>query len=169
MQLNKIFKIIIFFLLSSIFIFLDQITKKYAEKNFINNPIIIIKDILELNYTKNTGAAFGIMKDKFSFFYLVTFVVIVFIIYLVIKTEFINKYIPFFCCLVLIFSGTIGNFIDRFTNHYVIDFIYFKPIDFPLFNLADTYITIGAILLIFLFIFIYKEEDFDYVFKNRRQ
>lgn len=167
MQSNKVLKFIFFILLSGILILLDQYTKYYAENVFISNPLIIIDGVLELNYTKNTGAAFGIMKNQFIIFYIITFFVIIFILYLLFKTNITKKYIPFIISLLLIFSGSIGNLIDRVKNNYVIDFIYFKLIDFPLFNLADSYITIGAFLLIILFIFIYKEEDFDYVFKSK--
>ena len=166
MQLSKYLKFLIFFILSFILILLDQFTKRVAEKTFINEPYIIIKDILELSYTKNTGAAFGIMKNQFIVFYIITFIVLIFIMYLLFKTNLNSKYFPFYISLLLIFSGSIGNLIDRIKNNYVIDFIYFKLIDFPLFNLADTYITIGALLLIYLFIFVYKEEDFNYVFKS---
>lgn len=63
--------------------------------------------------------------------------------------------------IVLLVSGAIGNFIDRCLNNYVIDFFYFKLIDFPVFNVADIYVTVAAILLILLFCFYYKEEDID--------
>ena len=167
MQLNNIKKFFVFIFVSCILIIIDQYTKLYAINTFKNNPLVIIKDVLELSYTENTGAAFGIMKGQFSFFYLITFLVILFIIYVFYKTKVNKKYFPFLVSLTLIFSGSIGNLIDRVKNNYVIDFIYFKLIDFPLFNLADSYITIGAIILIYLFIFVYKEEDFNYVFKNR--
>ena len=167
MQLNKIIKYLVFFLVSFVLIIFDQITKIYAKNTFKNNPLVIIKDVLELSYTENSGAAFGIMQGKFYFFYIITFLVILLIVYILIKTKDLKKYFPFLVSLLLIFSGSIGNLIDRIKNNYVIDFIYFKLIDFPLFNLADSYITIGAILLIYLFIFIYKEEDFNYVFKNK--
>lgn len=167
MQLNKLKKPLIFIIASAVLIILDQITKKYAENNFINSPFIIIKDALELGFTKNSGAAFGILQGKFYFFYVVTAFVILLIIYTLYKIDLNKKYMPLFICIILIFSGTIGNLIDRIRNNYVIDFIYFRLIDFPLFNLADSYITIGAILFIILFIFVYKEEDINYVFKNR--
>lgn len=63
--------------------------------------------------------------------------------------------------IVLLVSGAIGNFIDRCLNNYVIDFFYFKLIDFPVFNVADIYVTVAAIFLILLFCFYYKEEDID--------
>ncbi len=64
-----------------------------------------------------------------------------------------------FWFIVLIFSGAIGNFIDRIKNKYVIDFIYFKPIDFPVFNFADILITIGCMLMIITLFVTSKEND----------
>ena len=68
-----------------------------------------------------------------------------------------------------VISGAIGNFIDRAFRHYVVDFIYFEPIDFPIFNVADMYVVIAAALLIFVVLFVYKEDtDFDFIqFKKR--
>ena len=134
MQLNKIKKYVVFFLISSLLIILDQITKLYAKNTFINNPLVIIQNVLELNYTENTGAAFGIMKGKFYFFYIITFLVILFIIYLIYKTNLNKKYFPFLVSLLLIFSGSIGNLIDRIRLGYVIDFL-----DFIIFTLIEIY------------------------------
>lgn len=64
----------------------------------------------------------------------------------------------------MVTAGAIGNFIDRIFRHYVVDFIYFELIDFPIFNVADMYVVIAAFLLIFVSIFIYKEDrDFDFI------
>lgn len=167
MQRSNILKITLFSVFSAILVFFDQVTKNIAKNTFINNPKVIIKDILELNYTENNGAAFGVLKNQFVLFYIITLLVILFILFFVYKTKINSKYMPIMFSTLLIFSGSIGNLIDRINNNYVIDFIYFKLIDFPLFNLADCYITIGASLIIILFIFFYKEEDFDYVFKSR--
>ena len=71
---------------------------------------------------------------------------------------FIFSNLLYFIVLILIFSGAIGNFIDRLKNKYVIDFIYFKPIDFPVFNCADIYITIACFLMIIYLIFENKNE-----------
>ena len=167
MQKNNIFKFTIFIIFSILLVFLDQITKFVAKNTFINNPKVLIKNVLEFSYTENTGAAFGVLKNQFAFFYIITILVILFILFFVYKTDFSSKYLPIIFSILLIFSGSIGNLIDRIKNNYVIDFIYFKIIDFPLFNLADTYITIGASLIIILFLFFYKEEDFNYVFKSK--
>jgi signal peptidase II len=64
----------------------------------------------------------------------------------------------------LIFAGAIGNMIDRAFRGYVIDFIYVECINFPVFNVADCYITIATAVLFILFLFVYKQEDdFDFL------
>ena len=60
-----------------------------------------------------------------------------------------------------------GNIIDRLTYHFVIDFIYFVPIDFPIFNVADCYVTIATLLLIILILLYYKEEDFAFLTESK--
>ena len=71
--------------------------------------------------------------------------------------------------LILIFfvAGAIGNLIDRIVNNYVVDFFYFKLINFPIFNVADIYVTVAAFAFIILGIFYYKEEDFEMIFKKK--
>ena len=70
-------------------------------------------------------------------------------------------------CLYFIGAGAIGNMIDRMFRKYVVDFIYFRLIDFPVFNVADIYVTVAAVLLIVLVVFYYKDEDFDKIFSKR--
>ena len=65
------------------------------------------------------------------------------------------------CIIVLIGAGAVGNFIDRMSNGYVVDFFYFKLIDFPVFNVADIYVTCGVICLFFLILFVYSDKEFD--------
>ncbi len=144
------------FVISSIFLIaLDQLTKYFATKYLQDNkPFVIIDNVLELTYVENRGAAFGILQNKQLLFYALTIVVLVTICVLLYKIDNFKNNILYFVFLILIFSGAIGNFIDRLKNKYVVDFIYFKPIDFPVFNLADIYITIACIfMIIYLFIF----------------
>ena len=61
----------------------------------------------------------------------------------------------------LIGAGAVGNFIDRMSNGYVVDFFYFKLINFPVFNVADIYVTLSAVFLVILLLFKYKEEDLN--------
>ena len=91
-------------------------------------------------------------------FYILTIIVLIVICYLLYKMTDIKKNLLYFIVLILIFSGAIGNFIDRLKNKYVIDFIYFKPIDFPVFNCADIYITIACFLMIIYLIIENKNE-----------
>ena len=73
-------------------------------------------------------------------------------------------YGPLLFTAAVVFSGAMGNFIDRVFRGYVVDFIYFSLIDFPTFNVADIYVTCGIIALVFLIFFRYKEEDdFDFL------
>ncbi len=65
--------------------------------------------------------------------------------------------------LVFIASGAIGNLIDRIRNDYVVDFLYFSLIDFPIFNVADIYVTLSSVFLVILLLFVYKETDLEFL------
>ena len=70
---------------------------------------------------------------------------------------------------VFIIAGAIGNFIDRVSQGFVVDFLYFKLIHFPVFNVADIYVTCSVFVLAFLLLFYYKEEDIDRIMKAGRK
>ena len=72
-----------------------------------------------------------------------------------------KRTIPLKACIVSVVAGAIGNLIDRVRLNYVIDFLYFKLIDFPIFNVADIYVTVAAFVLIFLILFYYKESELE--------
>lgn len=144
-------------------ILLDQWTKGLASAHLKNNaPVPLIPDILELLYTENTGAAFGILKGQSYFFYLTAGVVSVFACAALWKLPLSGRMRPLCLDLCFIVSGALGNVIDRFRYGYVVDFIYFKPIDFPVFNIADIYITCACAALAFLFLFYYREEELKF-------
>ena len=65
--------------------------------------------------------------------------------------------------LVLIASGAIGNMIDRIRLEYVVDFFYFVLINFPIFNMADIYVSVACVLLAVIMLFVYKDEDLDFL------
>lgn len=71
-----------------------------------------------------------------------------------------RKWRPLQSAIVLIAAGAIGNMIDRFARGYVVDFFYFSLIHFPVFNVADCYVVVGAVIALLLLLFYYKEEDF---------
>ena len=80
---------------------------------------------------------------------------------LMVRLPDVKRVIPLKCCIVAIAAGAIGNMIDRVRLNYVIDFLYFKLIDFPIFNVADIYVTVAAFTIIFLILFYYKESEID--------
>lgn len=75
-----------------------------------------------------------------------------------------RRFLPLNIIAVGIFAGAAGNLIDRVIHHYVIDFFYFSLINFPIFNVADIYVTLSAVALIIAVLFYYKEEDFSLIF-----
>lgn len=84
------------------------------------------------------------------------------------KTPEHKKYTWGHVSLILIAAGGMGNMIDRIRLDYVVDFIYFSLINFPIFNVADIFVTIGTILLIILLLFVYKEDDLNFLsFKTK--
>ena len=91
------------------------------------------------------------------------------ILYLLWKLPEDKKFLSVHICLSGIIAGGIGNMIDRFRFDYVIDFISFVLIHFPIFNIADCYIVVSVIILFILFIFVFKEKDLEFLsFKQNK-
>lgn len=148
---------------------LDQWSKHLAVVYLKDkNSLDLIPGVFQLTYLENRGAAFGILQGKQWFFYISTIAIMAVIIWLYIKIPATKRYMPIRICSVLIVSGAIGNFIDRIRLNYVIDFFYFKWIDFPVFNVADIFVTVSTILLLLLILFYYKEEDIEKILHSRR-
>jgi signal peptidase II len=131
------------FIIVIIVLSLDRITKFLVTKNLLlNKPFPVIKGIFNLTLICNRGAAFGILKNQI-FLLIFTSVFAIILIYFNLRGEKLKK--PYIVSLSLILAGAIGNLIDRLFFGYVIDFLDFRI--WPVFNLADSSITIGAILL----------------------
>ena len=173
--MNKIKRFFLFFFVSLFLIIFDQWTKHLAVA-FLKGgaEITLLPRVLYLLYVENPGAAFGILRGQQFFFLLITIVVLLGILYTVwkipssfhsgqVEMEKSRSYFPLFWALCFVFCGAIGNCIDRQLRAYVVDFIYFRPIDFPVFNVADIYVSVSAFLLLLLFMFYYKETDFSFV------
>ncbi len=122
----------------------------------------------EFSYLENTGSAWGMMEGARIFFLVLTVVVLAFIFYVIYKMPDAKKYIPLKVMLILLGAGAIGNFIDRLFLGYVRDFIYFKLINFPVFNVADCYVTISMVLFAILILFVYKENDYTFIKGNKK-
>ncbi|MGI6041695.1 MAG: signal peptidase II [Candidatus Alectryocaccobium sp.] len=154
----------------AVLIFLDRITKFLAETFLMGTDgVFIIDKVLKLQYLENRGAAFGMLQGRQVLFWILTAVVAVFLIWFFTKVPKNKYYRPVIIAIAVLFSGAIGNFIDRIVNHYVIDFIYFELIDFPIFNVADIYVTISVILLLILILFRYKEGDFFFITGKKKK
>ena len=140
----------------------DQWTKLLAVHHLKGqNPLVLIEDVFELAYLENPGAAFGILQGRQGFFFVIALAVIAAAAFAVWRMPAEKKYLPLYFSAVGIVSGAVGNMIDRIAQGYVVDFLSFCLIDFPIFNVADCYVTIGAAALMLLVLFYYKESDFE--------
>ncbi|MCF0232765.1 MAG: signal peptidase II, partial [Enterococcus sp.] len=158
MPLKK--KIAIFIALGLVLIFIDQLSKFIVlAGNFYPGQkfFCLIPGLLSFTFVKNTGAAWGIFQDSTLALSIISLVVVFFlIVYVFILDKNINKLV--FYASILICAGGIGNVISRFINGYVVDFIKFDFINFPVFNIADICVTIGFVLALVGLFFEFKSE-----------
>ena len=149
---------------------IDQYTKYIAVQKLKNQPAFnIINGVLEFNYLENRGAAFGMLQNQKIFFDFVAVIFLCVIAYVLVKAPQKEKYFKLHILLVMIAGGAIGNLIDRLRFDYVVDFIYIALINFPIFNVADMYVTFSTVLLIFQVLFVYKENDFNFLSFNQKK
>ena len=181
--LHIVIQLILFVLLTAI----DQFTKYLAVINLKEqDPHVLIEGTLEFRYLENSGAAFSMFQNRQWLFYVITAVIMAVLIWLYVRVsrslyqytgveercfrkKTFSQGILLNYILTLLAAGAIGNLIDRVRLQYVVDFIYFKLIDFPVFNFADICVTISAILLIVYFLFIYKEDINFPLFTDKRK
>lgn len=136
-------------IISIILLCIDQIAKLLVINLLTKtDSIAIIKNFFYLTYINNDGAAFSILVGKRIFLILVAIIVIIMLIHYIKKNNIQNKLE--IVSISLIIGGSLGNLMDRVVRGYVIDFLDFKIFNynFPIFNLADTFIVIGVILLL---------------------
>ena len=164
MTKKKIIALVLDFIFILLFIVGDQCSKAAAVTSLKGQEAYkLIENVLHLHYLENHGAAFGMLQNQKMFFIFMAVIILVLIAYVLIKTPEHKKYTAMHICLVLIASGAVGNMIDRARYGYVVDFIYFILIDFPIFNVADIYVTVGTALLMLFILFYYKEDDFKFL------
>ena len=131
----------------------DQLTKYLVTVMMEQNEVItVIPGILNLNrIIPNSGAAFGIFAGQTWFLITITCIIMVICVCMLVRKTFQSKWM--FWSLVLVLSGGIGNLIDRiFRGGNVIDFLEFGFIDFPVFNVADCAVCVGAFMIVVYFI-----------------
>lgn len=132
----------------------DQLLKSWVASSIVlGGSKQLIPGIIELTNLRNSGAAWSIFEGQQTFFAIITIIAIIVIGYFIWQYR---KNIPMLIGLSLIMAGTIGNFIDRLRQGYVVDMFETTFINFPIFNIADMCLTIGVIWLI---ICILKEKD----------
>ena len=147
---------------------LDQLSKRWALANLGDHePVPLIPGILEFLRIENRGAAFGILQGRMEFFYLITAVVAAGILYVIFKLPEERKFLPLLVTLAFLLAGAAGNLIDRAFRQSVVDFIYFKPIDFPVFNVADIYVTCSTFAMVLLILRFYEDEDFAFLSRKK--
>lgn len=153
-------KILFYFIAILAFIILDQASKSFLITYLKTRPnyILEISPILDFVYAWNYGISFGLFREYYQYsntaFLILNSLIVIYLIFLVIKTNScLSRY-----GLILIIGGALGNLIDRVFRGAVFDFIYlhYQEYSFPAFNLADSFITIGATFFIY-----------DYLFRNK--
>ena len=143
---------------------LDLWTKALAQNSLCGKePIELIPGALELYYLQNTGAAFSLLENAQWLFILIAAVVTALIGAALVRIPKTRRFLPLAVSLLFISSGAVGNLVDRIRLGYVRDFIYISLINFPVFNVADMYVTIATAALVFLVLFYYKDEDFAFL------
>ena len=149
---------------------LDQIGKAHIVKYLKGHENIVwIKNVFELEYLENTGAAFSSFMGKQGFLITLTVLVLAFCIFEFLRIPDGKHFGGLRFAFLLLIAGAIGNMIDRVKQGYVVDFFYFVPINFPRFNVADIYVTCSVPLLIILMFFFYKDEETEFLFKFKKK
>ena len=132
-----------------VILIIDQLTKKIITATMnIGDSYDVIPHFLNITSHRNNGAAWGILSGKMGFFYIITLIILAVLIIFYIKETKYNAFMQ--VAISLLFAGALGNFIDRLFNGEVVDFIDTNIFgyDFPIFNIADSSLTIGVIFVI---------------------
>lgn len=167
---KKSFMLILDAVIVLILLALDQLTKYLAIAHLKDaSAISLIDGVLELKYLENRGSAFGMLENQKFFILFVGVVFMAVILMFLFKLPENKKFRIVHVLLAAIIAGGLGNMIDRCRYDFVVDFIYFVLINFPIFNVADCYIVVSTIGLFILFMFVYKEKDLEFLsFKQNR-
>ena len=168
--MKKPLRYAIYLLACALMVALDQVTKYFATVNLKGRENAVwIKNVFELQYCENTGAAFSSFTGKQGFLLTITSIVL-----LVVLVEFVRipdgkRYAWLRIDFLMIIAGALGNMIDRVRQGYVVDFFYFVPINFPRFNVADIFVTLAMPLLVILLFFVYKDNETEFLFKFNKK
>ena len=152
---------------AAVIVVLDQITKALVVANIpLDGYVEAIPGLFHLTYIRNTGAAFSMLEGQRIFFFLVTAVFLAGIIWCIVKKVFPK---PYFWIFAVIAGGAIGNLIDRVRLGYVVDMIAVDFMNFAIFNVADIFLTCGAVVLVVYALFFDPEEKKKRLEKKEKQ
>lgn len=155
-------------------VLLDQWTKYLTVTKIGDSRIVLWENVFELVYVKNNGMAWGMLQNQQWLFIVMTPIVLIFMAWFYVKMPYEKKFLPMRILEVMLAGGAIGNLLDRmfrgeFCQGHVVDMFYFKAINFPVFNVADSFISVAFVLLVVLVMFKYSEEDFDRMFHLKKK
>ncbi len=135
---------------SAILLLLDQYTKHLVLDRLKDHPPVILwKGVFQLEYLENRGAAFGLFQNQRVFFFASVIVITAVILWFYLRVPMERRFLPLRICAVFVMAGAWGNCID-----------------FPIFNVADIYVTVAAFAVAILICFYYKEEDFERIMRR---
>lgn len=157
-RFNKKEEFLIELIIISSVVILDQISKYLAVKFLMNGSIAVIEGVFHFTYATNTGAAFSLFSNSTFVLGIISAIAVIIFSYILFKYIKDEKSYLTRISLSFIIGGAIGNMIDRFFLSYVVDFLDFRLINFAIFNIADSFITIGAIGYLISVLFV--EKDF---------
>lgn len=145
------------FISAILIIILDQGVKLWSVKSLA--PIVkipIIEGVFNLRYAENTGAAFSMLRGNTVFLIVVPLIVVAVMVYVLCAKKISSKIGSWGISIIL--AGAVGNLIDRIARGAVVDMFDFELINFPIFNVADIAVTVGAVLFFIFAIFIYDDK-----------
>lgn len=155
---------VLFILVAVLLIVIDQLTKLFVVNNYaLFHGEAIINNFFSIYHVQNTGSAFSFLADKEWGIYVLTAIsslLALGVLYLLVKVSYRRDFLSS-GALTLLFSGAVGNLIDRYRLHYVVDFLRFDfgSYTFPIFNFADICAVLGTILLVCIILFLPKRIE----------
>jgi len=136
----------------------DQLTKLAAVKELMQiGTIPVLPDIFHLTYCENSGAGFGVFASYTKVLSVITLLIVAAAIIFVVMKRPQNRLLM--TALTFMTGGAIGNLVDRIRLGYVVDFLDFRLIHFPIFNIADCFVTVGAVIFAVYVIFLSEKKE----------
>lgn len=158
------------YILVVLLVLIDQISKIIVENNMVLYELVVfVEPILNFRFTYNTGAAWSILSEHRWILAIISIVASVGLLYLL-KDFNLKKHKLYSFAMVLVTAGAIGNLIDRvFREKGVVDFLEFGFMDFPIFNIADTFLTVGVVMLAVYILFFSKDGTLPFMEKKEKE